>query len=250
MEEAPVRTDRRLRRRLAEHTSDPRQSIRRRSWFGWQCAGLGRGTERRAERGARRDSAGPGVDTTGRDDVRRQLRLPGAVVEPGRRPFRRIRPAVARGRPTFFPALETTWAGAPRRFIDGGVWANNPAHIGLLEALATGHSDPGSVLLVSLGTGASPNEPSFRVDLSWLGVAKETMEVATTVQTGHLMCQRYLAAGNYHRLQVVDPNIAGAMDDPSKERLAALAAAASRMIAGQSGNLDHIVGQLSAGRSR
>jgi patatin-like phospholipase/acyl hydrolase len=151
--------------------------------------------------------------------------------------------------PTFFPALETTWAGAPRRFIDGGVWANNPAHIGLLEAFAIGHSDPGSVLLVSLGTGTSPSEPSFRVDLSWLGVAKETVGVATAVQTGHLLCQRYLAPGNYHRLQVVDQNIAGAMDDPSKERLAALAVAAGRMIAGQSDTLDRIVGQLAAGRS-
>jgi patatin-like phospholipase/acyl hydrolase len=61
--------------------------------------------------------------------------------------------------PTFFPALETTWAGAPRRFIDGGVWANNPAHIGLLEALTRTDGDLSSIVVVSLGTGAAPGAP-------------------------------------------------------------------------------------------
>ncbi|WP_445170371.1 patatin-like phospholipase family protein [Mycolicibacterium sp. Dal123E01] len=147
--------------------------------------------------------------------------------------------------PTFFPALEITWAGAERRFIDGGVWANNPAHIGLLDALTIGAAEPHSVLLVSLGTGAAPSDPSFGIDLNWLGVAKETMAVATTVQTGDLLCERYIRAGNYHRLQVVDGSIAGAMDDPSAERLANLAAAATQMITQQSTTIDRIVEQLS-----
>jgi patatin-like phospholipase/acyl hydrolase len=147
--------------------------------------------------------------------------------------------------PTYFPALETRWAGASRRFIDGGVWANNPAHVAL-EALTVDRADPDSLLLVSLGTGASPTEPSYQAEMSWLGVAKDTMALATTVQTGHQLCQRYLAAANYHRLQVVDRNIAGAMDDPSKERLAALADAAQHMIVEQSATLDCVVAQLVA----
>ncbi|ULP37566.1 patatin-like phospholipase family protein [Mycolicibacterium rufum] len=146
--------------------------------------------------------------------------------------------------PTFFPPLETTWAGATRRFIDGGVWANNPAHLGMLEAITSASADPRSVTLVSLGTGAAPTRPSFQLDLSWISAAMDTVALATTVHTGHTLCQRYLSPDRYHRLQVTDPGIAGAMDDPSAERLAALASAANRLIADHSDHLDRVLQQL------
>jgi hypothetical protein len=78
----------------------------------------------------------------------------------------------------------------------------------------------------------------------------DTMSVATTVQTGHLLCHRYLPPDRYFRLQVVDRDIAGAMNDASAERLTALSAAASRMIADQGSRLDSIVKQLQDRRPR
>jgi patatin-like phospholipase/acyl hydrolase len=150
--------------------------------------------------------------------------------------------------PIFFPALETTWANAPRRFIDGGIWANNPSHVALVEALAMRPTtDVDSVLLVSLGTGTSPADRRYKIDQDWVSVAMDTTAVATSVQTGHLVCQRALDPGNYYRLQVVDHSVSGAMDDPSTARLAALATAAQKMINEQTDTLDDIVRRLTSG---
>ena len=146
--------------------------------------------------------------------------------------------------PTYFPAVTTNWANAPRRFIDGGVWANNPSHIALLEALTLGQRNLDSVMLVSLGTGTGPTDPMYESTLTWLGVANDTMAITTSIHSGHLLVQRSLHSANYYRLQVVDSGLAGSMDDPSTQRLSALAAAASGMIDQESLKLDEIVRRL------
>jgi patatin-like phospholipase/acyl hydrolase len=148
--------------------------------------------------------------------------------------------------PTYFPAHETNWANATRRFIDGGVWANNPCHIALLEALALGRDNVDTVTLVSLGTGTGPTDVMYEPTLTWLHVAKDTMSISTSVHSGHLLVERSLPNANYYRLQVVDKSVAGSMDDPSSERLSELAAAATRMIDQESNRLDQIVGRLTA----
>jgi hypothetical protein len=113
-----------------------------------------------------------------------------------------------------------------------------------VEALAMSQESVDSVVLVSLGTGASPAEPKYESTQTWLGVVKDTMAVATSVQAGHLLCQRILNQTNYFRLQVVDRDVSGAMDDASAGRLANLEAAAQKMIEKQSDTLDQLMSRL------
>jgi patatin-like phospholipase/acyl hydrolase len=69
--------------------------------------------------------------------------------------------------PTYFPAFKIPEKGL---FVDGGIWANNPALIGVMEALRLGFSLD-QVRLLSVGTGSK----IFRADkarggyLSWRG---------------------------------------------------------------------------------
>ena len=131
--------------------------------------------------------------------------------------------------------------------MDGGVWANNPAAVALSEALAMlGGTGQGadSITMLSLGTGAAPGVSVLDQNSSWVGVAKDLAGMATSVWAGELLARRALDEGRFHRFQVVDARIAGAMNDPSVERLAALRAAAETVIAKQSDALDAAIEQL------
>ena len=149
--------------------------------------------------------------------------------------------------PTYFPPLELHWAGQDRELVDGGVWANNPSGVAISESVAL-TSQRGltgsSVLLVSLGTGAVPGGSILDDEGSWLGVAKDFTGLATSVWAGEVLARRALGEGRYQRFQVLDPRIAGAMDDPSKERLAALRAAAEGLISRESAAIDRLVKEL------
>lgn len=149
--------------------------------------------------------------------------------------------------PTFFPPLATRWAGRDCEFVDGGVWANNPAAVAMAEsiALTTERGLTGSsVLLVSLGTGVVPGGSILDGNGSWLGAAKDLAGLATSVWAGDVLARRALGEARYRRFQVVDPGVAGAMDDPSTARLAVLRAASESMIRRESAAIDVVVGEL------
>jgi uncharacterized protein len=149
--------------------------------------------------------------------------------------------------PTYFPPCQHDWAGHQRNFVDGGVWANNPAGVALAESVpltAARKMTGSSVLLVSLGTGVAPSGETFGGSASWIGAAGDTIKTATSVFAGELLAARALPASNYVRLQVVDQRIAGAMDDPSVARLEALKAAAMGLIQTQDVAISRLVAQL------
>jgi predicted acylesterase/phospholipase RssA len=109
--------------------------------------------------------------------------------------------------PTFFPPARMDWAGeADRILIDGGVFAQNPALIGYLEAVLrareAGERNP-NIVVVSLGAGIptrdGPLEYSDFIGRSWLRLAQDVFEAAmvgqSTLQSdflGRLLGERYL----------------------------------------------------------
>jgi patatin-like phospholipase/acyl hydrolase len=84
--------------------------------------------------------------------------------------------------PTYFPPMEDTDAdGETRLLVDGGIFANNPALLGLQAALTEG-VPPERIVLVSLGTGMhSPNSSLTRAEymgMSWFRLAQSLLESA------------------------------------------------------------------------
>ncbi|MFE9598956.1 patatin-like phospholipase family protein [Streptomyces hokutonensis] len=149
--------------------------------------------------------------------------------------------------PTYFPPLKIDWVGRTCHFIDGGVWANNPSGIAVSESLIltaerglTGRS----VFLVSLGTGTASAGAAFDGTSSWIGSAGDLVKTATSVAAGELLARRAVPEQNYRRLQVVDNRVAGAMDDPSSQRLGVLKAAAGDLIRAKNADLVEIVARL------
>jgi patatin-like phospholipase/acyl hydrolase len=151
--------------------------------------------------------------------------------------------------PTYFPPHEIDWAGRRCSFIDGGVWANNPSAVALTESLVlTGERalTGQSVFLLSLGTGTAATGAAFAGTDSWIGSAGDLVKSATSVLAGEVLATRALSIQNYRRLQAVDARVAGAMDDPSVQRLGVLKAAADALITRQSTDVDEIVARLAA----
>jgi len=60
--------------------------------------------------------------------------------------------------PSYFQALDS----GGYRFVDGGVWANKPVMIGLVDALVCFEIDPTRVCILSIGCGAN------RVRVGWM----------------------------------------------------------------------------------
>ena len=146
--------------------------------------------------------------------------------------------------PTFFPPCSVTWAGELRSFVDGGVWANNPAAVALAESIsmtAAAGLTGTSVVMVSLGTGIAPSKESFAGTSDWIGTVGNLAASATSTLAGGVLAQRGLPSANFHRLEVVDDRVAGPMNDPAPERLAILRSAAERLISEQSAIFDRII---------
>ncbi|NWL32086.1 patatin-like phospholipase family protein [Paenarthrobacter nitroguajacolicus] len=148
--------------------------------------------------------------------------------------------------PTFFAPAMMTWAGGPRQFVDGGVWANNPAALAITESIritASQRRTGTSVFLVSLGTGMAASTPAFAGEGSWLAAFSDLAKIATSITGSDILATRALG-DSYARLQVIDDRIAGAMDDPSLSRLEALQQAAQSLIQSESGEIDRIVANI------
>ena len=64
--------------------------------------------------------------------------------------------------PTYFPAFQLP--DSEVRLVDGGVWANNPAMVGVVEAVSMFGESLKSIRVLSVGTGVRPQARPRRLD--------------------------------------------------------------------------------------
>jgi uncharacterized protein len=105
--------------------------------------------------------------------------------------------------PTFFAAAAIARTGAAR-YVDGGVWANCPAMVAVVEAVHFLGVAPQDIDLLSIGTTSAPFVVSARRSagglLRW-GAA--LVELLMTSQVQGAQAQASLLAGGWHRINHV-----------------------------------------------
>jgi patatin-like phospholipase/acyl hydrolase len=155
--------------------------------------------------------------------------------------------------PTYFSPYRT-WPvcddagrlGRPRVFVDGGVFANNPAMCAVAEVKKL-HPDE-ELLVVSIGTGNADKPIYYRDSRKW-GVAGWAVPLLDTLIDGVSDTVDYQAAlmvasgprpGKYYRFQTDLPREMQEMDDVRPRTISALLAWADRLIERQSSELDEI----------
>ena len=100
----------------------------------------------------------PAYDVLEREPV---LFTRAAAREAGDTEFRLADAALASAAaPSYLPSVEASWLGRPRRFIDGGVFANDPALLTLLALRRVDDRRP--VRVLSLGTGLGSLKHGYR----------------------------------------------------------------------------------------
>jgi uncharacterized protein len=136
--------------------------------------------------------------------------------------------------PTFFPAFRLP--GDEVRLVDGGVWANNPAMVGVVEAVSMFGRGLDEIRVLSLGTTTSTRRRPSRLDngglLRWVRgpnvvdvlMAGQSVGVFTQVQ--HL-----IGPDNAHRLDPPAPPDLSRLDACDARELIGKAAHHSRVFA-------------------
>jgi patatin-like phospholipase/acyl hydrolase len=134
--------------------------------------------------------------------------------------------------PTFFPAY--CLPGDHVRLVDGGVWANNPATIGVAEAVSVFGQPLDSIRVLSLGTTAPSRRRKRKLDnggfLQWLR-SPNVLNVLLTGQSvgAFTSVQHLIGATNAYRLDPPAPAGLARLDRADARDLMAKAAFHSRV---------------------
>jgi patatin-like phospholipase/acyl hydrolase len=133
--------------------------------------------------------------------------------------------------PTFFPAFRLPSDHV--RLIDGGVWANNPAMVGLTEAVSMFGRGLDQVRVFSLGTTASTRTRRSRLDngglLRWAR-GPNVVDVLLNGQSAGAFTQlQHLIGENAHRLNPPAPDELASLDACDPRELIAKASHHSRV---------------------
>jgi hypothetical protein len=133
--------------------------------------------------------------------------------------------------PSYFPAFRVP--GEQSRLIDGGVWANNPAMVGVTEAVSMFGRDLSELRVLSLGTTTSTQTRPVSLDnagvLGWVR-APRVVDVLLRGQSvgAFTQVQHLIGSEHAHRLDPAAPEGA-ALDRCNASELIAKASHHSRM---------------------
>lgn len=162
--------------------------------------------------------------------------------------------------PTYFPPVEgEDESGGPQVLVDGGVFANSPAMVGLLEGVLRARALGGTavdVVLVSLGTGRVGSRPDRTyeefVGLTWFKLAQAVYEAAQVGQSAvndELLSP--LLGDHYWRFDTILPKGVGlGTDNSDPENLDRLNQMGLRLVGERVANLAGLARQLTAARPR
>lgn len=134
--------------------------------------------------------------------------------------------------PTYFPTFRLP--GDDVRLIDGGVWCNNPAMVGVTEAVSMFGQTLDSIRVLSIGTTASARARPRRLDnaglLRWIQ-GPSVVDVLLNGQSAGAFgqVQHLVGTDNAHRLNPIAPDGLAALDRCDASGLIAKAAHHSRV---------------------
>lgn len=136
--------------------------------------------------------------------------------------------------PTFFPAFSLPEDHV--RLVDGGVWANNPAMVGVVEAVSMFDQPLASIRVLSLGTTVDARTRPRKLDKGGLLQWVRSPNVAQVLLAGQsfgafTQVKHLLGPGSAHRLSPPDPEELARLDVADRRDLLAAAAHHSRVFA-------------------
>lgn len=147
--------------------------------------------------------------------------------------------------PTFFPAFSLPTDHV--RLVDGGVWANNPAMVGVVEAASMFGQPLDTIRVLSLGTTADPRTRTRKLDNSGFLQWVRSPNLFSVLLYGQSMgaftqVQHLIGRNNAHRLDPQAPTGLTRLDAADARDLKAKAAYHSRFFCPtfQSTFADHI----------
>jgi uncharacterized protein len=158
--------------------------------------------------------------------------------------------------PTFFPPARVTGGDGERwSLIDGGVYANNPTMVGVVEAMAAYQTR--DVFSLSLGTGDLTRPLPYERIRSWglLRWARPLIDIVVDGVTSTVDFQAEELArslgrvGGHHRLDVRLTTASDDIDDTSDRNLEALQRLAAGIVASRAEELEQIADTLLAADS-
>ncbi len=157
--------------------------------------------------------------------------------------------------PTYFEPyfLENPVPQQPSAFIDGGVFANNPAMCAYVEA-KTMFPDAKKFIIVSLGTGELFEKYSYEQARSWalagwvrpmINIMFFGADIAVDKQLRALLPTNKHGRKSYYRLQTKLTTDCGYLDDTSKENIQRLRDITTReILQAQAGTINEICERL------
>jgi len=119
--------------------------------------------------------------------------------------------------PTYFSAVQFPTHGPGASYIDGGVWANCPALVGIVEAASFLDTPLNSIDVLNIGTTSTPFSASKNAQAGLFGWAQGLINVlmGAQVETSRAMTSLLTGGGIFH-VDYIAPNDMYSLDDSTK----------------------------------